>query len=588
MESTSMLLQDFIDAPSKAESILDTLTAEQIQLIEATINSVKKRKLNKTALPLSPPSEVEDSPLVVALAIANALATAMANTVANSIQQQQQQQQDQQKLQQQQQQQQDTQTNASTQQNSFGKTPVEPMAHIKDGVEWVSFVYSHNRVMSNYTIRTDLHTLSLDDIDDKFKTENCVYPRANLPRDQYKGNRWAYETECNVLGWKLAWLNKNDISGKRGLIQRAVDSYRNRYPSMRSRRVARQAKLMNGTLRKRKQRGDEEDALLELMTSLATSAAGGSPTCTNNKNVNHPYVTPTSLETAIVKPANHPKTIPMEDLATGTRCRIKINIETVSLDYIPHDFRLANSPFPRHLQSNVSNGRSRWMEEKMCNELAWKLAWLNPKYLAGKKNMLQRALDLYRRKFMPSMPPRKHSTLSAQNAHYQQQQEKGNNVGAASPAMSCISGTTASLDFADCLSLADDYTTNNNGTMMYSLPTSPSSALSPPCFDEAVSASSGTNSVVCTPSPPVSSELFQLTMDEMYDAFMLPPTASMDDVTTTTPFMLDDLNITTNDATKLFDPTFLSSPSLPSSALQQDLLVKNVDDFTDQLLGTFF
>lgn len=189
-----------------------------------------------------------------------------------------------------------------------------------------------------------------------------------------------------MLGWKLAWLNRNDISGKRGLIQRAVDSYRNRYPSMRSRRVARQAKLMNGTLRKRKQRGEEEDALLELMTSLATSAAGGSPTCindsinTNNNSisVNHPYVTPTSLETAIVKPANHPKTIAMEDLVTGARCRIKINIETVSLDYIPHEFRLANSPFPRHLHSTVSNGKSRSMEEKMCNELAWKLVSTQP------------------------------------------------------------------------------------------------------------------------------------------------------------------------------------------------------------------
>lgn len=259
--------------------------------------------------------------------------------------------------------------------------------------------------------------------------------------------------------------------------------------------------------------------------------------------------------------------------------------------------------------------------------------------------MLQRALDLYRQKFMPSMPPRRHSTrqptlaalmdthppppivtplttsaLSAQNAHYQQQ---GNSMGAAtcaaSPAMSCISGTTASLDFADCLSLADETlpndfmnTTNDCEVMMYttlptaSVPTSPSSysaRSSPhllPSFDESsttVSASSGRNSMACTPSPPVSSELFQLTMDEMYDAFMLPPTASMDDVVDQEgSFMLTDLDSSNqlvnnnNSITKLFDPTFLSSPSLPSSALQQDLLVKmeNVDDFTDQLLGTFF
>ena len=60
----------------------------------------------------------------------------------------------------------------------------------------------------------------------------------------------------------MAWLNKEEIAGKRGLIQRAVDSYRNRYPSMRSRRVARQEKLMNGTLRKRKNREEEEEKTL--------------------------------------------------------------------------------------------------------------------------------------------------------------------------------------------------------------------------------------------------------------------------------------------------------------------------------------
>lgn len=181
----------------------------------------------------------------------------------------------------------------------------------------------------------------------------------------------------------------SEISGKRGLIQRAVDSYRNRYPSMRSRRVARQAKLMNGTLRKRKQRGDEEDALIELVSSLANNSSSSSSATNHSSMVSlssplrhHPdhhqlqcsYVPPTSLDTATIKPSNHPKTIAMEDLATGTRCRIKINVETVSLDYIPHDFRLANSPYPRYLRSNIStNNRPRAIEETICNELAWKL-----------------------------------------------------------------------------------------------------------------------------------------------------------------------------------------------------------------------
>lgn len=180
-----MLLQDFIDAPSKAESILDKLTAEQIQLIEATINSVKKRKLSQSVTPPSPPSEPEENPMAVtpgtntstvtqpntttvAAAIANALAVAMSSAVATTLQQQQ-------RLQQSQPQQAQASENSPQPPPSKStKTLAEPMAQMKDGVEWVSFVYSHNRVMKNYTIRTDLHTITLEEIDDKFKTENCV------------------------------------------------------------------------------------------------------------------------------------------------------------------------------------------------------------------------------------------------------------------------------------------------------------------------------------------------------------------------------------------------------------------------------
>ncbi|CAO3626529.1 unnamed protein product [Cunninghamella blakesleeana] len=782
MEPSTMLLQEFIEAPSKAESILDKLTTEQLQLIETTLRNVKKRKLEKEVTPPSPPSESEEvtamdvDPIVnnplpppttlnhpnpmptssvtptttsssnhpattsVAAAIATALAAAMTNAVANTLKQQNQQQQQLNQHHQNQHQLNSSNTvdpllkqQQQQQQQQKIKSPVEPMAEVKDGVEWVSFVYSHNRVMKKYTIRTDLENITLDQIDDKFKADNCVYPRANLPKDQYKGNRWAYETECNVLGWKLAWLNMSEISGKRGLIQRAVDSYRNRYPSMRSRRVARQAKLMNGTLRKRKQRGDEEDALIELVSSLTSTS---SSTSTNSSSSisssssplkHHPdhhqlqcsYVPPTSLDTATIKPSNHPKTIAMEDLATGTRCRIKINVETVSLDYIPHDFRLVNSPYPRYLRSNIStNNRPRAIEETICNELAWKLAWLNPKTLAGKKNMLQRAIDLYRSKFMPSMPPRKHSSrqpilatllnnplfqqlaatstsftntsnthsntitnnnnintnnnntsttnnnhvtttttttanpinnsiststsstpivtsiptststsstttsipltasaLSAQNAQFKKMEEEEGNIinTTSSPTMSCISGTTATLDFTDCLSLADEnclsssspltsstdliQQQNNNNTtdIMFSS----CSPLLSSCFDEASttisSSSSGANSVVCTPSPPVSSDLFNLAMDEMYDALMLPPTVINDSYmsdhhSTTMPLPSTSSSPSSlSSSFKNYDP-LLSSPSLPSSTLQPDLLIKleNVDNFADQLLEPFF
>ncbi|KAL9591417.1 MAG: hypothetical protein Q9179_007743 [Wetmoreana sp. 5 TL-2023] len=95
-----------------------------------------------------------------------------------------------------------------------------------------------------YTIRCDVESVNVDQLATDFKTENCVYPRACCNKDQYRGNRLNYETECNTVGWALAELNPC-LRGKRGLIQRAVDSWRNsnQDPRLRSRRVRRMAKI---------------------------------------------------------------------------------------------------------------------------------------------------------------------------------------------------------------------------------------------------------------------------------------------------------------------------------------------------------
>ncbi|KAI0019712.1 hypothetical protein F4780DRAFT_771112 [Xylariomycetidae sp. FL0641] len=113
-----------------------------------------------------------------------------------------------------------------------------------NGVQWIAFEYSRDRVKMEYTIRCDVESVNTDELTPEFKTENCVYPRACCPKDQYRGNRLQYETECNTVGWALAQLNPC-LRGKRGLIQRAVDSWRNsnQDPRLRSRRVRRMAKM---------------------------------------------------------------------------------------------------------------------------------------------------------------------------------------------------------------------------------------------------------------------------------------------------------------------------------------------------------
>ncbi|KAG2225929.1 hypothetical protein INT45_006625 [Circinella minor] len=684
--SSRLTLKDlFANMPAKAESLLSQLTPEQILLIEDTISRIKRRKTdhdnnnninnnndtikknnnasvtittkinepnnnNKTNATMTPTATVtatttttttkkvmtneqENQSTATATAIANALASAMttaalqqapsSSTASNTSSSQA-----------------TTPTPASTKSDVAiaPTTRQEPVAEVRDGVEWVSFVYSHNRTLKRYNIRTDIHTVDLQAIDQKFKEDNCVYPRANLPKETYRGNRWAYETECNVLGWKLAWLNSGEIAGKRGLIQRAVDSYRNRYPSMRSRRVARQEKLLKGTLRKRKNREDE--------TSESTANSGmvkqSAPT---GQQTGAPLST---LAAAIVKPANHPKTLVIED--GGARLRIKINVEGTTLEEIPYEFRKTNCVFPRAMIVNQpAQASTRWLEESICNELGWKLAWLNQRHLAGRKNLLQRALDTYRTRYMPALQPRKNSrrgpsvpvpqaplmqatikvptttttpltasALSAQNAWYEQQEQQPQSQPQqkstaaisgyckVSSAESCTSGTTASLDFGDCFSLADEPSSDDainieqDDVAMITPPYSPkimtagkdccevssmNTRMTPcSCGDE--SSTTISSSSACTPSPPAFSTFFGTLPDvDHFDSFMLPPAGDMSlfadtpdpmpKTTTTT--------ITTNFPTpnfKTYDvTTILSSPSLPSSAVQQqDLIVKMEED----------
>lgn len=113
-----------------------------------------------------------------------------------------------------------------------------------NGVQWIAFEYSRDRVKLEYTIRCDVESVNTETLSDEFKSANCVYPRACGSKDSYTGNRLQYESECNAVGWALAELNPS-LREKRGLIQRAVDSWRNsnRDPRLRSRRVRRMAKI---------------------------------------------------------------------------------------------------------------------------------------------------------------------------------------------------------------------------------------------------------------------------------------------------------------------------------------------------------
>jgi len=111
-----------------------------------------------------------------------------------------------------------------------------------DGIQRIVFEYSKDKHRTTYQIRCDTNTVDVDALPIVFKEANLVYPRA-YRKENYGGNRYSYESECNNIGWALTHLNP-ELRENRGATQRAVDSWRNSSsdPKMRSRRVRRQAK----------------------------------------------------------------------------------------------------------------------------------------------------------------------------------------------------------------------------------------------------------------------------------------------------------------------------------------------------------
>jgi hypothetical protein len=88
---------------------------------------------------------------------------------------------------------------------------------------WMQFKSIREGVVTEYTIRTDIREVYVDYLSHGFKIENCIYPRALVPKDQYKGSDLDKEKTCNDIGWALAELNPS-LQGHRGVLQEAVES----------------------------------------------------------------------------------------------------------------------------------------------------------------------------------------------------------------------------------------------------------------------------------------------------------------------------------------------------------------------------
>ncbi|KAK1348257.1 hypothetical protein CWI38_0608p0010 [Hamiltosporidium tvaerminnensis] len=245
----------------------------------------------------------------------------------------------------------------------------QPYIRIVDGEERLCFKYNTKVSESalnampradlednEFIVRFDLETVDIDKLNEKFKADNCVYPRANVTPESYTGNRWEYETECNRLAWQFVSLNPILLYGKKGLIQRAVDSYRNINKQSRSRRVVKQDKVGNTVIKRR--HSDSAPLTVNL------------------------YWTVKGLT---------------------RKCKIRVDIEGVNYDKIDEEFKAKYSVFADEFDDR-SFGLEKWESKNIDNELAVKIAYLNVDntsfWNAVKANdkitMLRKAVEAYK------------------------------------------------------------------------------------------------------------------------------------------------------------------------------------------------
>ncbi|KAJ2781558.1 hypothetical protein H4R18_002790 [Coemansia javaensis] len=312
-----------------------------------------------------------------------------------------------------------------------------------EGVPWLSFVYAQKGKPRRHRIRIDVERASPASIPASFRSNNCVYPRANCAKAAYAGNRWSYETECNVLGWKLAFLNQELLAERRGLLQTAVNNYRAMVAGRKSRRIARMEKAEHrsapahdnsssssssgsggsasrsgagssagGAKRPlgladlaagKRSRTDSEPGQ-QLLTPPPT--ASGSGPAASGGDAGLPAQA--QLAMPLPPPAEGARSLLVTAFANDAFARIRIHIDFGAVDASAVDqrFKHEHAVFPRALnapRARYGGLQGRWEFELACNELAWRLAWLNKARLRGRKPLIQKCLDAYREHF--AAPP---------------------------------------------------------------------------------------------------------------------------------------------------------------------------------------
>lgn len=210
------------------------------------------------------------------------------------------------------------------------------------------------------------------------------------------------------------------LRNKRGLIQRAVDSWRNKEPSLRSRRIRRMVALNNlHCIRDARDMSfiiPHESPLPARFRQVASKTDVTLPPhhtiCPNTVEKNDAETKKTQdTQEKLGELIKKPKYILLDDIKKETRVRVRINLDDVNLEEIPDAFRRDHCLFPRRFIPILTTygepifhkyeyefQTEEAKKEQMINEIGWKLAWLNMRLFANRLSFLQRAVDAYRNK----------------------------------------------------------------------------------------------------------------------------------------------------------------------------------------------
>lgn len=163
-----------------------------------------------------------------------------------------------------------TATRSSSLDETLPRTDSSTIRYDEQEIPWMTFQYPSNGVNLEYNIRCDIDSVDLAALSVHFRKANSAYTQYLLSKGW---RRFAYEVECNEIGWALVSLNPI-LRREPDLIRRAVDLWRsnNQDPRLRSRRVRRQAKSIPPmTLSKKMPQTESKNSLRQSIKQGARS-----------------------------------------------------------------------------------------------------------------------------------------------------------------------------------------------------------------------------------------------------------------------------------------------------------------------------